>query len=191
MNYKNHKHGYGLIAITVHWLMALTVVALFALGLWMTDLTYYDTWYKTAPHLHKSIGILLALIFLFRIVWRLANQAPDKIPTIPVWELRLAHLVHLALYLLIFSVIVSGYMISTADGRAIDVFNWFSVPAWITPVENQEDIAGKFHFYLACALIALAGLHAGAALKHHFYDKDATLRRMINPNYNKTQKESL
>ena len=59
----NHSNGYGLIAILFHWLMALLIPGLFALGWYMVDLSYYDSWYQTAPHWHKSIGILL-LVFL-------------------------------------------------------------------------------------------------------------------------------
>ena len=70
-------------------------------------------------------------------------------------------------------------MISTADGRSIEVFSWFEVPALGSVIDNQEDIAGEVHKYLAYGLIGLVILHAIAALKHHIIDKDATLTRMI------------
>ena len=81
-----------------------------------------------------------------------------------------------------FLIVLSGYLISTADGRSIEVFNWFEIPAFVTPIENQEDLAGDVHFYLASTLMVLVALHGLAALKHHFLDKDATLKRMLNPN---------
>jgi cytochrome b561 len=74
---------------------------------------------------------------------------------------------------------VSGYLISTADGRGIDVFGLFTVPATLQGIDHQEDVAGASHLVLAVTLIALALLHAGAALKHHFIDRDRTLRRML------------
>jgi len=74
---------------------------------------------------------------------------------------------------------MSGYMISTADGRPISVFNWFDIPALPALIEQQEDIAGEIHFISATTLITLSLLHAAAALKHHFIDKDNTLRRML------------
>ncbi len=183
MHYRNHAQGYGLVLIVLHWFMAMVIVGLFALGLWMTDLTYYDSWYRKAPHIHKSMGILLALAWIVRVVWRMTNVKPKPIQSIPKSERIIATAVHWLLYLLMAAVIMSGYLISTADGRPIDVFTWFSVPAWITSIDNQEDLAGKIHFYLACSLVGLASLHALAALKHHFYDKDATLVRMLNPNH--------
>jgi cytochrome b561 len=77
------------------------------------------------------------------------------------------------------SVMISGYLISTADGRAISVFGWFEVPALITSIPDQEDIAGLIHEYLAWGLVIFSGLHALAALKHHFIDRDPTLKRML------------
>ena len=74
---------------------------------------------------------------------------------------------------------ISGYLISTADGRAISVFGWFEVPATITSIPKQEDVAGLVHQYLAWGLVIFSGVHALAALKHHFIDRDATLNRML------------
>jgi cytochrome b561 len=67
---RNTPRGYGMVAILLHWLVALVVIGLFALGVWMTGLTYYDDWYKRGPDLHKSIGILLFLVMLARVIWR-------------------------------------------------------------------------------------------------------------------------
>jgi cytochrome b561 len=83
------------------------------------------------------------------------------------------------MYALIYMLMLSGYLISTADGRSIMVFDLFAVPASISGLPNQADIAGKVHEWLAFALIALAGLHTLAALKHHLVDRDRTLRRML------------
>ena len=74
---------------------------------------------------------------------------------------------------------LSGYLISTADGRGISVFGLFEVPASLTGIPDQEDVAGLIHEWLAWALVIFAGLHGLAALKHHFIDHDATLRRML------------
>ncbi|TCT19400.1 cytochrome b561-like protein [Thiobaca trueperi] len=73
----------------------------------------------------------------------------------------------------------SGYLISTADGRSLDVFGLFSVPAILTGLPDQADLAGEVHLVLAIALVTLAAVHALAALKHHFIDRDATLLRML------------
>ncbi|GAB3022532.1 cytochrome b/b6 domain-containing protein [Bowmanella dokdonensis] len=171
--------GWGWPLLLTHWLSAVALIGLFALGWWMVDLTYYSDWYKTAPHIHKSVGILLALLTLARIGWRISRGRPEAIGK--AWEIRLSHFVHILIYLLLITIFTSGYLISTADGSAIDVFNWFSVPGLGEFVENQEDLAGEFHEYLAYGLMGLVLLHTAGALKHHFLDKDKTLIRMLKP----------
>ena len=68
---RNTKANYGWVAIGLHWLVAFGVIGLFALGLWMVELSYYDPWYRNAPNIHKGIGVLLFLVMLGRLVWRL------------------------------------------------------------------------------------------------------------------------
>jgi len=179
MQWRNSVDGYGVVAIALHWLVALVVVVLFGLGLWMVELTYYDDWYRTAPDLHKATGILLFIAVAARLVWRWLNPSPR--PLGRPWERRLAHGVHLLLYVLMFATMIAGYLISTADGRAIEVFGLFAVPATLRDLPNQEDIAGEVHLWLAWSLIVIAALHALAALKHRFVDRDATLERMLRP----------
>jgi len=96
---------------------------------------------------------------------------------------------HHALYLLVFLIGIRGYLISTADGRALSVFGWFEIPALVTSVDNLEDRAGDVHYLLAVALMILAGVHALAALKHHFIDRDATLTRMLGRHHRLNQDE--
>jgi len=169
--------NYNIVARALHWLSALVVFGMFGVGFWMVDLTYYSSWYKTAPHWHKSIGLLLAALTLFRIVWKFVKPSP-KIEG-SVLEKRAAHVAHQLLYLLLFILFFSGYLISTSDGRGIDIFNWFTVASMGELFANQSDISGLIHKYMAYALIGLAILHAAAALKHHFINKDNTLRKMI------------
>jgi cytochrome b561 len=76
-------------------------------------------------------------------------------------------------------VTLSGYLISTADGRPLQVFGGLAIPATLSGLEGQADIAGAVHLALASSLIGVASLHALAALKHHFWDRDGTLLRMF------------
>lgn len=177
MRWRNSNTGYGAMAVTLHWVTALVMIGLFVLGLWMVELDYYDKWYKDAPALHKSIGILLFIAMLVRLLWRWGNPRPEPIGR-PL-EKILALWAHRFQYLLLFAVMFAGYLISTAEGRPVQVFNWFSVPATIHGFENQEDIAGEIHEILAWLLILLSSGHALAALKHHFINRDATLHRML------------
>lgn len=175
----NSDNSYGWIAITLHWLVSLSIFSMFGLGLYMVELTYYDAWYKGSLSLHKSAGILLAILVLFRFVWRQVNVTPKGLSE-KSFENLIAHFAHLILYGLMAALFISGYLISTADGQAISVFGLFDVPATLTQ-DNQEDIAGDIHEWLAWSLIGLVLLHIAAALKHHFINKDATLKRMLSP----------
>lgn len=169
---------YNNLSISLHWLMALVVFGLFALGFWMVDLTYYSSWYKTAPYWHKSVGILLAALLLLRLFWRFKAGKPAALPDQNRRLQQMAALVHLLLYLLLLAIVLTGYLISTADGRGIEVFSWFEVPGMGELFAEQADIAGALHKWFAYVLMALVVLHAAGALKHHFVDKDTTLKRM-------------
>ncbi|MEC6823669.1 cytochrome b [Photobacterium sp. NCIMB 13483] len=173
-----HKNWHPVI-IWLHWLVALTVMGLFALGWWMVELNYYHAWYKTAPDTHKSIGLILLFFVGIRLIFRMLTASPVAISTHAKWEKWLAKYTHWALYGVLMIVMLSGYLISTADGRAISIFGLFDMPATLTNIKNQEDITGTIHWYGACILIGLTLLHAIGAIKHHFLDKDDTLKRML------------
>ncbi len=179
MQLYNSTTPYGVVAMTFHWVTALVVVCLFTVGLWMEDMDYTNPWYKTAPHWHKSIGVLLVLFMLGRLLWRLKSPPPTPLGSHKPWEKKLAGIVHFLLYALIFMMLPTGYLITTAQGQGLDVFNWFTLPATITSVSNLEDYAGEVHELIAFSIIGLASIHLLGALKHHFIDKDRTLKRML------------
>ncbi len=179
MSLRDTRATYGVISIVLHWLVAVAVIGLFASGLWMVDLGYYDPWYHRAPDLHKSVGMVLLVAVAARIVWRWAGGAPEPEPGARPWEIGVARWVHRLLAFGPLAIIAAGYLISTAKGDPVLVFGLVSIPATLEGGARQADVAGAVHYWLAVALIGLAGLHALAALKHHFIDRDATLKRML------------
>ncbi|PSF06045.1 cytochrome B [Marinobacter fuscus] len=179
MSARNSEVTYGWVAILLHWTVAVAIVGLFVLGFWMVDLSYYDPWYRQGPDIHRSVGIILFLVMLFRIGWRVVSPAPRPLANHRRWEILAAHAAHWLLYLLIFVAMVSGYLISTADGSSIHVFGVFEVPSVTGQIKGMEDTAGLVHYWSTWALVVLAGIHALGALKHHLIDRDKTLRRMI------------
>ncbi|WP_075881185.1 cytochrome b [Vreelandella massiliensis] len=181
--WRNTRSGWGIVSIILHWLSAIAIVGLFILGWWMTELDYYDPWYNQAPWIHRSVGVLLLLLTVLRLVWRFIQPTPhDEGGRL---EALAAHAGHIALYVLLLTVMVSGYLISTAKGSGIDVFGWFEVPALLHGLPNQASIAGSVHWYSALALVVLAAGHALAAFKHHFIDHHNTLVRMLTPRYSR------
>ena len=177
MRYTNTKSGYGLVARALHWSMALGIFGLFVLGWWMRKLTYYSPYYKTAPELHQSIGIVLLVLLVFRILWKLFNKSPDDSDLTTV-ERNGSKLLHWGFYPLLLALMLAGYFISTLDGRSIPLFWLVDVPS-IYSQKGLEDLAGKLHWFLAYLTIAIALLHGGAALWHHFIKRDNVLKRMI------------
>lgn len=179
---KDHSSGFGLLSIVLHWVSALLIVVLFGLGLYMVSLSYYDPWYNRAPSLHISLGLLVLLLTLIRIVWRLAQRRnPAPLPEHSRAVRLSSVVVQLSLYGLILAVAVTGYLMTTADGRSASLFGLIQFPSVMRLDGAGVDLAGALHYWLAWAIIVLAVLHSLAALAHHFVLRDRTLVRMLNP----------
>ena len=178
-HYKNTEKQWGWVVIVLHWFLVLPIIGLFALGLYMMDLGYYDSFYTLAPQIHEAIGLLILALMLFRVLWRALNKTPEP----PVTNSKLinlaSHIAHNILYLLLFTILFSGLLISYAGGQGIKIFDWFVIPGPQELFENQATFAGDIHYFAAFAMIALVVLHTIAALKHHFIDKDTTLTNML------------
>ena len=168
--------GYGIVTRLFHWLMAAAIVAVFALGYWMVGLDYYSPYYTLAPDIHRSAGMLLLFALMLRWAWRLVNVHPGD-QDLSSFERVSSKIVHEGFYPLLLALLVSGYFISTATGRPIDVFGLFSVPS-IASGKNLEVWAGYIHKILAYITIAVATVHTLAAVKHHIVDRSPILKRM-------------
>lgn len=176
---KNSTTHYGLIAQLFHWLSAIMVIALFNLGLWMLGLNYTDKWYTLGPYLHVSFGAVLVIILVLRLLWRWLNLTPAADTSINAIEKHAAHIAHIIIYLLLFIIIISGYLMETSESGRLDVFDWFSIGGFVDLPGRQLDLVGKIHLWCSYALMALVAVHVLAALKHHFINKDSTLTKMI------------
>ncbi|MBL1141906.1 MAG: cytochrome b [Proteobacteria bacterium] len=181
MNIANTKNSYGIISILIHWIMAVLIVGLFILGIYMVDLDYYSKWYNAAPWWHKSFGLLVSALLLFRIVWVINTIRPAPLDSYKSWEIKVARITHYSFYILLFVICISGYLISTAKGAAIEFFSLIDVPAIISFSKQQADIAGEIHEIAAYIMAFLFLLHVCATFKHHFIDKDMTLLRILKP----------
>ncbi|WP_456375125.1 cytochrome b [Thiolapillus sp.] len=177
MKWRNDARSWGLPSILLHWGMALLATLLFVLGKYMMTLDYYHPLYQRIPDLHRNLGVLFALLLCLRLLWRWSNPLP-AMHAVPR-ERVLALLMHRMFYVVMFAIVISGYLISTADGHDLLLYGGVELPALVSGVDNLEDRAGRVHWFLTWLLTAMLVLHAGAALKHHFVDGDATLIRML------------
>lgn len=177
---KDSRSGYGLISIVIHWISAALILFLFGLGIYMVDLGYYDDWYHKGPELHISLGLVVLVLMFARVVWRIVNPTPEELSAKRAQNLA-AKLVKLGLYAFIFIVLVSGYLITTAEGQPASMFNLIKFPV-LTELSSQNvDLAGAIHEYLAWSIVLLVALHVAGALFHHFVVRDRTLVRMLKP----------
>lgn len=181
---KDSRTGYGLISILFHWVSAPIILFVFGLGVYMRGLDYYSPWYHRGPELHISLGILIVFLMTLRLLWRFPNKALEPIPTISKRVQLAAKVVKYLLYIAVFTLCITGYLITTAEGSPAQFFGILSIPASIELSADNIDRIGFIHKYLAWGLVGVVGLHAGAALFHHFIKRDNTLLRMLKPTSN-------
>ncbi|OEZ62229.1 cytochrome b [Duganella sp. HH105] len=170
---------YTKTAMLLHWLTALLIIAAFFLGLTMVDihgitptkLKYYS-W-------HKWLGVTVLGVAAIRLLWRSANRPPQPLASIPAWQHKVADGMHYLLYFFIFAVPVSGYLYSYAAGVPVVYLGLFQLPALIEPNAELKPILKTVHYVLTMTMAAAVVAHALAALKHHFIDRDVTLKRML------------
>ncbi len=173
---------YDRVAVFLHWTIALLIIVMLILGLTMGD---YPTKYKfLAYNLHKSTGITILALSLVRLYWRFTHKAPPLPDHMSGFEKFAAKATHWFFYFLILAMPLSGWIMVSADAKFPTVFfTLFEVPQFPLPLAydthaTHETFEG-LHYWLAIIAIGLIVLHVGAALKHHFINHDAVLRRML------------
>ncbi len=174
----NTNTRFGLVSKLLHWLIAIGIAGLIWLGWWMVGLSYYDPWYNAGLELHKAFGLIVLALVFAKFSWQIANRPPGPSAHAKPWERTASGAMHWVLYAVMFALPVTGYVITTAAGQGVSVFGLFDVPAILPESETLRDTATAIHYYVSYGAIALILGHAGAALKHHFVDKDDTLIRM-------------
>jgi cytochrome b561 len=180
MQTRNSTQAYGWVSILLHWVMAIALLGMYAVGTYMVDLEYYDSLYHTLPSLHKAVGVLMGGLLLVRLAWLYSQPRPlPSISTAPAITHLAGKLGHLALYGLLLVMLISGYLISTAKGHGINVFDLFELLALFPADKARGELAGDIHAITGTLFILLVGIHALAAFIHHFYWKDTTLTRML------------
>ena len=128
---------------------------------------------------HKSFGMTVLMLAILRLLWRLFNPPPAFPDGMKPYERLIAKLTHAALYLLLFITPLAGWLMSSARGFTVSWFGLFSWPNLIGQDKANFELLKEVHEALATTLFFLALLHLAAALKHHFWDKDDVLRRML------------
>lgn len=180
-NLDQTKRELGMVTIGLHWLVAISILTMLCLGLYMTA---KQVWFLY-PY-HKSVGLLLVPIIVIRVIWRLKQGWPVPISHYSSIEQRLAKMTHWLLLILIVLMPLTGMIYSGASGHGFGIFGlelfthqYTEAGQPIPYSESWRDFGQTAHRYLGNCLIALIVLHIVGALKHHFIDKDSTLKRML------------
>jgi cytochrome b561 len=173
----NSETRYGIVAILLHWIMAVLLIGLLVLGLYMVDLPINIEKLKLYGW-HKEYGILALFLVCFRLVWRWINITPRL--SLPMLEKIAARLVHWSFYGFMFAMPITGWLITSAAGLPVSFFGWFVLPDLISPDPQLMNLFQVIHQWLGYGLIITIVLHFSAALKHHFINKDDILRRIIS-----------
>jgi cytochrome b561 len=178
MPLKNTANRYGSLARFFHWTIVLLIILQYVLITYAKDLPQgaekmqFYTW-------HKSVGVTVLVLAILRLLWRFMNQVPELPRHMNLAEVMAARLSHYALYVLIFAIPLSGYLMSIAGGHPVSYFGWFDLPALVGENRNLSEFMNETHETLFYVLVAVAAVHILAALKHHLWNKDDVLKRML------------
>lgn len=175
---KNSALGWGLVARSLHWLMAVLILFQAGLGKYAHELRISPQ--KTGLLVwHKSIGITLLFLVLLRLGWALSNRRPESPPDTTRSQYFASRASHVALYALMIAIPLSGWLYNSAKNVPFSLYRIIPWPSLMDPNEKLAPALGELHELLVIALLSLIGVHASAALWHHFIRRDDVLKRML------------
>ncbi len=179
---------YSLVAIILHWTIALCVIGLLIAGFVMTRYSEQLGLALTFQvyQLHKSFGILVFVLTILRLIWRLTHPAPPLPDNMAGWETLLAKLSHYGFYILLFVIPLTGWAVVSAASFKVPtmifgVLHLPHIPYFVNHADPKgiESLTQTAHFALGVAMATLLVLHVAGVLKHHLILKDDVLKRML------------
>jgi len=174
---------YSNTAIALHWLIALLIFVAFPIGWYMSDLQLSPTKLQLFSY-HKWLGITVLILAVVRVIWRATHIPPALPDSISRLQQIGSHVVHGFLYVLLFAVPISGWLMSSAKGFKTVLFGVLPLPDLIGKDKELGKLLEVVHQSLNYILLALVVLHIAALIKHRFIDRDDVLTRML-PNWNR------
>ncbi len=175
---RNTVFTYGIIAKFFHWMMAIAIIGMLAVGLYMIGM-------EKGPEkmeiygIHKAVGALILGAVVLRLLWRQMNIVPALPGETSSLERFAAHGTHYLLYFMMLFMPLVGWGMSSAAGYPVSVFGWYTLPSLVDKSKVWAGTFRELHEYGAYVLIAIIVLHLLAALYHHFIRGDTVLRRML------------
>lgn len=178
MQLRNSEQHYGVLAQLFHWAVVALIITQFVLASKADALPLGLAKIGVLAQ-HKSIGVTIFGLAILRLLWRFMNPVPSLPADTPGWQRVGAHVSHWGLYALIIVTPLFGWMMSSARNFPVSYFGLFTLPDLVQPDRARYEFFRDMHAVLANTIFFVAVLHALAALKHHFFDRDNVLRRML------------
>lgn len=170
---------YTKTSMLLHWLIAVMIIAAFFLGLTMVAIPGFSPTKLKYFSWHKWIGVTVLALVAIRLLWRLSHKPPAALASIPPLQHKLAEGMHYLLYFLMFAAPISGYLYGSAAGVPVVYLKLVQLPMIIAPDPELKALLKTVHYVLVMTMAGAVVAHALAALKHHFFDRDTTLKRML------------
>ncbi len=165
-------------AKSFHWVTAALLGTQFVIG-WIMPELHGVTQPEGLISLHFSLGMVILGVMATRLLWRLAVGVPAPVPSVPHWQRQAAEALHLALYVLLFALILCGWAYASSHGLAVTLFGFATLPALFAAGSTIGRALGELHSPLAYVLLGALGLHVAAALAHSVLWRDGTMSRML------------
>ena len=178
MALRNEQARWGAVSQLLHWLIVALVAAQVSLAL-VAKHFHHGPKFVAILGMHKSLGITILALVVVRLLWRWSNPVPELPGTLKPHERALARTTHVALYVILFALPLTGWAGSSAHGIAVRWFDLFTLPNLVGKNPALSGVLGGVHWLLAVLLGLVVVLHIAAALRHHYVLKDDTLRRML------------
>jgi cytochrome b561 len=178
MPIQESRSRYTAVAQAFHWVIAALIVVQFTLA-WTADDLPLGMHKLALLARHKSFGMTVLMLAILRLAWRVFNPAPPLPEGMSRIERLLARATHAVFYVLLFAMPLSGLLMSSAKNYSVSWFGLFTWPNFIAPDERRFEFLKSTHELLGYLLFGVAILHILAALKHHFWNKDDVLLRML------------
>jgi len=170
---------YSRTAMVLHWVIALAVLGQIAFG-WYLQLIPRLTPDRTIyVNLHKSSGLVIGLLIVFRLTWRLSHKPPPLPSSMPAWERRAALMNHVLLYACMLIMPVAGYTASNFSKFGVKFFNAVLLPPWGADDRAIYTFFNGLHVVTSYVFVTLIAVHVAAALKHLFFPRHGIFRRML------------
>ncbi|MBB6093418.1 cytochrome b561 [Povalibacter uvarum] len=178
MQIRNTAVRYGVAAQLFHWSIVVLIITQVILAEKADGLPLGPAKIAVLAQ-HKSVGMTIFMLAVVRLLWRFVNPVPPLPSGMPAWQRVAAHISHGALYALILITPLFGWLMSSARNFPVSWFGVFTFPDLVQPDKARYEFFHGAHELVAKTLVVIAIVHALAALKHQFLDRDGLLRRML------------